>query len=193
MYHKLFEMNLINDPLVKSEYSNSVNMNTQSMENMIDNEWVLPIPTLLTNIPNSEPQLSIHKTYNTYENENEKIDTKEFIRRVSPNQCTNPNTYSINCDTNTNPNQSSNNTMPLIPPLPKINMTDKNKSEILMEEAFEFMCQKQYSEAIIKYTNAIKLYSKNALYFLNRAVAYANLRNSVQVIHDWCVYYTNCF
>eukprot|EP01084_Bolivina_argentea_P225188 380623_1 len=66
----------------------------------------------------------------------------------------------------------------------EINENDKKIGEQLKGEGNKLLGQKQYQNAIDKYTQAIKYNPQNAVYFSNRAAAYTYLRNYKQAVID---------
>ena len=80
---------------------------------------------------------------------------------------------------NDNNNNNNNNNKPR-----EITDDDKKEGERLKGEGNKLLGRKQYSQAIEKYTAAIKCNSQNAVYFSNRAAAYTYLKKYQQAVSD---------
>mmetsp|Transcript_16199 Transcript_16199/g.14538 ORF Transcript_16199/g.14538 Transcript_16199/m.14538 type:complete len:503 (-) Transcript_16199:135-1643(-) len=61
---------------------------------------------------------------------------------------------------------------------------DKKEAERLKGEGNKLLGKKQYSQAVEKYTQAIKRNPNNAVYFSNRAAAYTYLKQYNQAVQD---------
>lgn len=61
---------------------------------------------------------------------------------------------------------------------------DLQQAEELKLEGNKAMARKEFNEAISKYTEAIKLAPKNAVYLSNRAAAYSSLRDHESAVKD---------
>ena len=61
---------------------------------------------------------------------------------------------------------------------------DKKAAERLKGEGNKLLGKKQYSQAVDKYTQAIKRNPRNAIYFSNRAAAHTYLKNYEQAVKD---------
>lgn len=68
--------------------------------------------------------------------------------------------------------------------VPSASVADKELGEKLKAEGNEFMKQEQYQEAVDRYSGAILLDGRNAVYYCNRAAAYGKLSDHQRSIED---------
>lgn len=68
--------------------------------------------------------------------------------------------------------------------VPSASVADKELGEKLKAEGNEFMKQEQFQEAVDRYSRAILLDGRNAVYYCNRAAAYGKLSDHQRSIDD---------
>jgi len=79
-------------------------------------------------------------------------------------------------------NPTSTNTAP--PPRTEVSEADKKQAEDKKVEGNDFMRDGRFHDAIASYTSAITLHPNNAIYYSNRAAAYAKLQDNKNSILD---------